>query len=139
MYETDSDIETVKIQAKLDFITSDNVQWDTGLGPKGGFLSGGQKQRTAIARALVRDPKILLLDEATSALDSASEKDVQRAIDAATEGRTTFVIAHRLSTIQDADLILVISKGELVEQGTHNELVAKRGGLYSQLYTKGIH
>jgi ABC-type multidrug transport system fused ATPase/permease subunit len=106
------------------------------LGPKGGLLSGGQKQRTAIARALLRDPKLLLLDEATSALDSASEKIVQNAIDAATVGRTTFVIAHRLSTIRDADLILVIVSGQLVEQGTHDELI-DRGGVYHQLYLKG--
>jgi hypothetical protein len=82
--------------AKLDFITQENVHWDTKLGPKGGLLSGGQKQRTAIARALIRNPKILLLDEATSALDSASEQVVQKAIDEATIGRTTFVTSSDL-------------------------------------------
>ena len=133
---TSSELERVKILAKLDFVSTDNVKWDTVLGPKGGLLSGGQKQRTAIARALIRDPKVLLLDEATSALDSASEKAVQNAIDQATLGRTTFVIAHRLSTVQDADLILVISAGTLVESGNHNELMAK-GGLYCQLYNRG--
>lgn len=133
---TDEQLEQVQVQAKLDFISGDNVQWSTNLGPKGGLLSGGQKQRTAIARALLRDPKLLLLDEATSALDSASEKIVQKAIDAATVGRTTFVIAHRLSTIRDADLILVIVSGQLVEQGTHDELM-DRGGVYHQLYLKG--
>ena len=129
-------LESVKVQAKLDFVSSDNVHWDTVLGPKGGLLSGGQKQRTAIARALIRDPKILLLDEATSALDSASEHVVQKAIDEATVGRTTFVIAHRLSTITDADLILVIVGGRVAEQGTHSQLMAKTG-VYYQLYKKG--
>ena len=133
---TDDDLEKVKVIAKLDFVNQDNVQWDTVLGPKGGLLSGGQKQRTAIARAMVRNPRILLLDEATSALDSASEKVVQNAIDQATIGRTTFVIAHRLSTIEDSDLILVIADGRLVEQGTHTELMSIRGAYY-QLYLKG--
>ena len=133
---SDESMETVAVQAKLDFVNPDNVQWTTVLGPKGGLLSGGQKQRTAIARALVRDPEILLLDEATSALDSASEAVVQKAIDSATVGRTTFVIAHRLSTIEDADVILVIADGKLVERGTHSELISGRG-VYYQLYRKG--
>ena len=129
-------IESVAIQAKLDFVNADNVQWTTNLGPKGALLSGGQKQRTAIARALIRNPQILLLDEATSALDSASEAVVQKAIDAATVGRTTFVIAHRLSTIEDADLILVIADGQVVESGTHSALLAQHNMYYS-LYRKG--
>ena len=133
---TRTELERVKELAKLDFVSPENIHWDTVLGPKGSLLSGGQKQRTAIARAMIRDPKILLLDEATSALDSASEKIVQTAIDEATVGRTTFVIAHRLSTIQDADVILVISSGCLVESGTHNELMTK-AGLYCQLYNRG--
>jgi len=130
------DLERVKVMAKLDFVNKDNVQWDTVLGPKGGLLSGGQKQRTAIARAMIRDPKILLLDEATSALDSASEQVVQKAIDGAAVGRTTFVIAHRLSTIEDADLILVVSEGRVVEKGTHQTLMKMKGAYY-QLYLKG--
>ena len=117
----------------LEFIDSFPEKLDTIVGERGIKLSGGQKQRIAIARAILRDPKILILDEATSALDSESEKLVKRALDDLMKGRTTFIIAHRLSTIREADVILVLNKGKIVEQGTHHELSAMDRGIYSNL------
>lgn len=117
----------------LDFIESFPDKWDTIVGARGIQLSGGQRQRIAIARALLKNPKILILDEATSALDSESEKLVQDALDKLMEGRTSFVIAHRLSTIKNADKILVLDQGEIKEVGSHHELVEKQG-IYAHLH-----
>ncbi|MBX3350166.1 MAG: ABC transporter ATP-binding protein [Nitrospira sp.] len=117
-----------------DFITNLPDGYQTVVGEKGVNLSGGQRQRIAIARAILKNPRILLLDEATSSLDTESERLVQEALQRLMEGRTTFVVAHRLSTIQRADRILVLDKGQLVEEGTHTQLMEHRG-LYHYLYT----
>ena len=116
------------------FITAFPDGFETKVGEKGVTLSGGERQRIAIARAVLKDPRILILDEATSALDNESELLLQEALDRLMKDRTTFVIAHRLSTIQKADRILVLDKGRIVEQGTHVELMERRG-LYYYLYT----
>lgn len=105
---------------------------EANVGEAGNRLSGGQKQRLSIARAILNDPPIMIFDEATSALDTESERLVQGALEELMKGRTTFVIAHRLSTVQHVDRIVVIDKGEIVDVGTHNELM-ERGGLYRRL------
>lgn len=128
-------IEACKKANCYNFITQLPQGLDTLVGEHGGMLSGGQKQRIAIARALLKNPSILLLDEATSALDTQSERLVQRALDAAAKDRTTIVIAHRLSTIRNADLIVVMQQGDLIEMGTHDELI-KLGGVYNELVLK---
>lgn len=131
---TDEEVVAAAQAANADeFIRQLPEGYDTKLGERGVNISGGQRQRLAIARAILKNPRILILDEATSALDTESEKVVQAALDRLMVGRTSFVIAHRLSTIFGADRILVIDRGEIVEEGTHEELLAK-GGLYSNLY-----
>jgi len=129
-------VEEVKAAAQAafadEFIRALPEGYDTFLGERGVRLSGGQRQRIAIARAMLKNPPLLLLDEATSALDAESERMVQAALESAMQGRTTLVIAHRLATVQKADLIVVLDHGQLVEQGTHAELVA-RGGVYAGL------
>ncbi len=125
-------MEAAKIANAHDFISRTSKGYDSNIGDRGTKLSGGQKQRICIARAVLQNPPILLLDEATSALDAESERLVQDALNKLMVNRTTLVIAHRLSTIQKADLILVLDNGEIVEQGTHHELLYKEG-LYSRL------
>ncbi|MEX2484667.1 MAG: ABC transporter transmembrane domain-containing protein [Brumimicrobium sp.] len=125
--------EAAKKANAFDFIESFPEGFETEVGDRGIQLSGGQKQRIAIARAILKDPIILILDEATSALDTESEKLVQDALDRLMENRTSFIIAHRLSTIRKADKILVLDKGQIVEQGKHDELMSISGGVYANL------
>ena len=127
-------IKAACIQSNADGFVSHLPQgYDTMVGERGFLLSGGQKQRIAIARAIVSDPRVLLLDEATSALDTRSEGIVQDALDEAAAGRTTIIIAHRLSTIKDADCILVMADGSVLERGTHAGLLADKNGAYYRL------
>lgn len=136
---TKEEIEAAARSANAEgFILSLPEGYNAMLGDRGLNLSGGQRQRISIARALLKNPRILVLDEATSALDAESEKAVQEALDRLLVGRTSFVIAHRLSTIQHADVILVLDKGNLVEQGNHESLL-KENGLYAKLYQAQFH
>ncbi|KAG8776067.1 GTPase-activating protein, partial [Serendipita sp. 398] len=136
-WDDEKRLEKVKeaaIKANADgFISALPEGYDTLVGERGFLLSGGQKQRVAIARAIVSDPRVLLLDEATSALDTRSEGIVQKALDKASEGRTTVVVAHRLSTIKDADVIFVMGDGMVLEQGTHAQLLQDPNGPYAKL------
>jgi subfamily B ATP-binding cassette protein MsbA len=125
-------VEAAKIANAYNFIMEMEHGFDTHIGDRGLKLSGGQRQRITIARAVLKNAPVLILDEATSALDSESEKMVQGALDSLMQNRTSLVIAHRLSTIRHADEILVLQKGEIVERGSHDELLAQ-GGIYKRL------
>jgi ABC-type multidrug transport system fused ATPase/permease subunit len=138
----DATKESVEAVAKIayvdEFVSRFPDGFDTIVGERGVKLSGGQRQRVAIARAILADPRILILDEATSSLDSESEQLIQEGLRRLRAGRTTFVIAHRLSTITSADQILVLEKGEIVERGTHQQLLA-HSGRYRELYERQHH
>jgi subfamily B ATP-binding cassette protein MsbA len=129
----DKVIEAAKAAECHNFIMDLPDGYDTSIGERGSLLSSGQRQRLAIARALLKDPPILILDEATSALDSESESLIQAALARILKDRTTFIIAHRLSTIRNADKILVIDKGQIVESGSHEKLIKKKG-IYKKLH-----
>jgi ATP-binding cassette, subfamily B, heavy metal transporter len=132
----DAEVEEAARQAQIDgFIKRTPKGYETEVGERGLKLSGGEKQRVAIARTILKGPPILLLDEATSALDSHTEKDIQDELDRVAENRTTLVIAHRLSTIVNADEILVLDRGAIIERGTHRELIA-HGGLYASMWNR---
>ena len=131
-------IAAAKAAYAHEFIVGSPEGYDSIIGERGVKLSGGQKQRIAIARALLKNAPILILDEATSSLDSQAEREVQVALEKLMEGRTTFIIAHRLSTIKKADRIIVLSDGRMVEEGTHNKLLARKGEYY-KLYTMQSH
>ncbi len=130
-------IDMAKLAGAHDFILELPEAYDTPVGERGTALSGGQRQRIAIARALMANPRILIFDEATSALDYESERIIQDNLWRICKGRTVFIIAHRLSTIRHADTILVLDKGQLVEQGNHNELMS-HPGIYHHLFSQQL-
>ena len=125
--------EAARIANAHDFIMATEHGYQTNIGDRGGRLSGGQRQRVCIARAVLKNPPIMILDEATSALDTQSERLVQSALDSLMKNRTSIVVAHRLSTIRNADLICVLNDGEIVERGTHEELLGLEGH-YKRLF-----
>ncbi|MDP3683952.1 MAG: ATP-binding cassette domain-containing protein, partial [Ignavibacteria bacterium] len=127
-------VEAAKTANAHKFIEEFPNGYDTVIGERGLKISGGQRQRLSIARALLKNPQIMIFDEATSALDNESEVLVQEAIERLMQYRTTFVIAHRLSTIRNADLIIVLDKGKIVQQGNHDDLLLEDKGLYKKLY-----
>jgi len=131
--EDDEIVEAAKAAEAHEFITNLPEGYDTEVGERGVKLSGGQRQRISIARAVLKDPEILVLDEATSDVDTETEMLIQRSLDELTENRTTFAIAHRLSTIKDADKIVVLEDGRVVERGSHDELLGE-DGLYAHLW-----
>ena len=132
---TEAELEGAAQKANAhEFIMSMEKGYDTVVGEKGAKLSGGERQRIAIARAILKDPKILVLDEATSSLDNRSESLIQDALESLMASRTTFIVAHRLSTVHKADQIIVLDKGTIVEAGPHEDLIENKG-LYHNLYT----
>ena len=137
------DLENVISAAKTanahEFILELENGYQTHIGERGNMLSGGQKQRLCIARAIYKNPEIMILDEATSALDTQSEKQVQEALKNLMKNRTSIIIAHRLSTIKDANEILVLSKGQIIERGTHDELIKLNGAYFKLCSLQGIN
>jgi subfamily B ATP-binding cassette protein MsbA len=134
----DKVVDAAKIANAHEFIEALENGYETIIGERGNKLSGGQKQRLSIARAIYKDPKILILDEATSALDTESEKLVQEALEQIMKNRTSLVIAHRLSTIRNADEIIVLSKGEIIERGNHEELLKNQSAYYKFCMLQGL-
>ena len=135
---SDAEIETAARSAHAhDFISQLPDGYDTVIGERGVRLSGGEKQRISIARAFLADPRVLILDEATSMIDTEAEQVIQAALDTLMEGRTVFIIAHRLSTVRNADRIVVIDAGEIVEHANHDELM-KKNGLYREMVSRQI-